>query len=142
MKPASDARLIASDNVNTEVTAPASVAIASYEKDRLASQVTAQVKRQAPAGTRPARNYRLAIEVTRYEKGNAFARAMLAGLGQMHLDGTVSLYALPAQTKVGEFSISKTFSWGGIYGAATTMETVEEEFAKAVAAAAAAEAPR
>ncbi len=33
--------------------------------------------------------------LTRYDKGNAFARAMLAGLGQIHIDGKVKLLEMP-----------------------------------------------
>ena len=33
-----------------------------------------------------------------------------------------------------EFALSKTFAWGGIYGASTTIETIEDTFADGVAA--------
>jgi len=32
-----------------------------------------------------------------------------------------------------KFEATKTFAWGGIYGATTSIETVQEGFAKAVA---------
>ena len=60
---------------------------------------------------------------------------MLIGLGQIHVDATVRLLELPAKKKVGEFSINKTFAWGGLYGGMTNMEDVERGFADGVAAA-------
>jgi hypothetical protein len=83
--------------------------------------------------TQDPRNLEVLLHVTRYDKGNAFARAMLAGLGQIHIDGTITLYKLPEHTMVEEFALSKTFAWGGIYGAATTIETIEDTFADGVA---------
>ena len=59
---------------------------------------------------------------------------MLIGLGQLHVDATVRLLELPAK-KVGEFTINKTFAWGGLYGGMTNMEDVERGFAEGVAAA-------
>ena len=58
---------------------------------------------------------------------------MLAGLGQIHLDGVISVYQLPGRSKVGEFTIKKTFAWGGVYGGITNIETIEDTFAEAVA---------
>ncbi len=60
---------------------------------------------------------------------------MLAGLGQIHIDGTVQLYQMPEHKLIGEFDMKKTFAWGGIYGAATGMEDIETTFADGVAAA-------
>jgi uncharacterized protein DUF4410 len=74
------------------------------------------------------------LHLSRYDKGNAFARAMLVGLGQIHIDGKVDIYQMPDHTLVGEFDLKKTFAWGGIYGAATSMEDIEDTFADGVAA--------
>jgi len=73
------------------------------------------------------------VTITRYEKGSAFARAMLAGLGQIHMDGNVTLYSMPAHTVVEDFSVQKTFAWGGIYGGTTTIEDIEQSFAEGIA---------
>jgi len=81
-----------------------------------------------------ARSFQGALRVTRHEKGNWFARAMLAGLGQIHLEGKVSVYQMPAHTLVEEFDLQKTFAWGGIYGASTSMEEIEDTVADGVAA--------
>jgi hypothetical protein len=60
---------------------------------------------------------------------------MLAGLGQIHVDATIRLLELPDNKKVGEFTVNKTFAWGGLYGGATSIEDVEKGFADGVAAA-------
>ncbi len=72
--------------------------------------------------------------ITRYDKGNAFARAMLAGLGQIHIDSTVTVSASGSGDTVSEFTVKKTFAWGGIYGGATRIEDVEPAFAESLAA--------
>ena len=77
--------------------------------------------------------YLIKVHITKYDKGNAFARFMIAGAGQIHVDGTVTVYTLPSKRKVEEFKITKTFAWGGIYGGVTTIKEVGEGFAMGVA---------
>ncbi|MCI4626598.1 MAG: DUF4410 domain-containing protein [Candidatus Magnetoovum sp. WYHC-5] len=74
------------------------------------------------------------VIINNYEKGNAFARAMLAGLGQIHIDANVMIKNSVTKELLTEHEVSKAFAWGGIYGGATTIEDVEEGFAKGVAA--------
>lgn len=76
---------------------------------------------------------RAAVTITRYEKGNAFARFMLMGLGQIHIDGNVVLRDATTEDALGRYEVTKTFAWGGIYGAVTRIDDVEEGFAEAVA---------
>ena len=71
--------------------------------------------------------------MTRYDEGSAFARAMLAGLGQIQIDGKVSLRDRAQDALLGEYEVNKTFAWGGVYGASTTIRDVEEGFAQGVA---------
>ena len=65
---------------------------------------------------------------------HSFQVVLLAGLGQIHLEGTISVYQMPADTLVEEFDMQKTFAWGGIYGASTSIEEIEDTFAYGVAA--------
>ena len=74
------------------------------------------------------------VQLTRYDKGSAVARAMLAGLGQIHIDARVTLKDRARDAVLGEYEVTKTFAWGGIYGATTTIENVEAGFAQGVAA--------
>jgi hypothetical protein len=75
------------------------------------------------------------VLIKRYDEGNAFARAMLAGLGAMHIDAEVTLVDRKSQDAVARHEVTKTFAWGGAYGGGTTIRDIEEGFAKAVAAA-------
>ena len=127
-----DAQITSSDRVKAQVIPAPGVAIADTERARFASQVESAIRAQARPGSRGGRDYKVVLNLSRYEKGSAVARAMLAGLGQMHIDGTVSVRTPPAAAPCGNFTISKTFAWGGMIGATTNIETVEQEFAKAV----------
>lgn len=74
------------------------------------------------------------VKMTKYDEGNAFARFMLAGLGQMHIDAIVALSDLRTDEELGKYEVAKTFAWGGIYGGSTGIRNIEDGFAKAVAA--------
>jgi len=65
--------------------------------------------------------YTLKVTIDTYEEGSAFARAILIGLGQMHLNGSVELLAgdPPKVVKSGYFE--KNYVAGGIAGATATM---------------------
>ncbi len=92
--------------------------------------VEAGVVRAAPAAMP---DLRAELELTRDDAGNAFARAMLAGLGQMHIDGRLGLRDGRDGRELGVFEVTKTFAWGGIHGAATGIRDLEPAFAEAVA---------
>ncbi|MBF0482276.1 MAG: DUF4410 domain-containing protein [Desulfovibrionaceae bacterium] len=69
----------------------------------------------------------------RFEEGNAFARAMIAGAGQMHITASVSLLDTNTRNQLAQFKVDKTFAWGGIYGASQKITDLEPGFAQAVA---------
>lgn len=111
-----------------------------FDQQRIAALVAAKVKEQAPnrfndvaaASTGPD-TLHVAIAFTRYDEGNAFARFMLIGLGQIHIDAEVTLEDRTLHTVIGKFEVTKTFAWGGLYGGLTDIHDVEEGFAEAVA---------
>jgi hypothetical protein len=72
------------------------------------------------------------IHFTRFDRGNAFARAMLIGLGQIRIEATVELTD-PHGMAVAQYAVSKDFALGGVVGASTSVEDVEEGFAKSIA---------
>jgi hypothetical protein len=126
----------ASDTVDVAIEAAENVTLLPAGRDRVAQKIKAQIdkrKGKNPAAAAP-RTMQVLLYVTRYDKGNAFARAMLAGLGQIHLDGTISVYEMPDRTLLEKFDLQKTFAWGGIYGASMSMEDIEDTFADGVAA--------
>lgn len=129
---AESARITREDKVGTKVTSTDSKMLPS-DKQRLGEKITGKVSSIAKSRAGTPRNYELAVSISRYDKGDAFARAMLAGLGQIHIDGVVAVYQMPGRKKVAEFNLNKTFAWGGIYGASVTMDTIEDTYAEAVA---------
>lgn len=129
--------ILAQDQTRVRVEAGKDVFMIDTEKLRMAEKVKLKIDalKAEKARDGSGKSFDVDLFITRYDKGNAFARAMLAGLGQIHVDGEVSVYELPDRNLVGQFSISKTFAWGGIYGASTNIEDIETTFAEGVAAA-------
>ncbi|HZP68241.1 MAG TPA: DUF4410 domain-containing protein [Rudaea sp.] len=123
------------DTANVAVSASSGVSMADFEKARVGERIRMKLaeKQALNAALADPAQYQVEVTITRYDKGSAFARAMLAGLGQIHIDGTISLYAQPAHAALEEFTVQKTFAWGGIYGASTTMEDIEQTFAEGIA---------
>lgn len=129
-------QIAASDTVDVAIEAAEKVTLLPSGRDRVAEKIKMKIderKVKNPAAPAP-RAMHVVLYVTRYDKGNAFARAMMAGLGQIHLDGTISVYQMPDHTLLEKFDLEKTFAWGGIYGSATSMEDIEDTFADGVAA--------
>jgi hypothetical protein len=132
-----DARISSPDAAQIKVDAAADVKILPRDEDRLSQKIKLRIdnRKLLNARERASQTYEVDLHLLRYEKGNAFARAMFAGLGQIHIDGNVQIYQMPEHVLVGEFALKKTFAWGGIYGAATSMDTIEDTFSDGVAAA-------
>ena len=125
----------ASDHVQVTVEAGAGVTILDYEKTRLVEQLKSHINstRAQNVSQTAARDLMVTTTVTRYQKGSAFARAMLAGLGQIHLDGHVVLSSVSDRVILSDFMIAKTFAWGGVYGATKSIEDIEDVFAQGIA---------
>jgi len=137
-KPISDLhRLCPDDEVSVKITAAKGVSMNDSNRLRLESVLTEAIKtrkKSVPCEKSVKRSFVLDSTIVRYEKGNAVARLMLAGLGQIHLDGEFSLFVMPREDQsVAEFSVQKTFAWGGLYGGITRIEDVEPAFAESVA---------
>jgi hypothetical protein len=130
-------RIDADDHVQVKVSAVAAARMEEVDRTRLGQLITTRLEERRaknPANS-DAREATATVVITRYERGSAFARAMLAGLGQIHIDGTVTVTDAPGGNRLAEFTIAKTFAWGGIYGGSTRMEDIEPVFADGVAAA-------
>lgn len=94
--------------------------MAPYEKERLTFKIIEKVKEleavsfkgfNAPEAEHDTLS--LEVTVTRYDKSNAFARGMLLGLGQIHIDGAVVLREKDTQRLLEKANVKKTFAWGG-----------------------------
>ena len=73
------------------------------------------------------------IVFTQYDRGNAFARFMIAGAGQIRIDADVMIVDAGNGQLVAQYQVSKQFAFGGVLGASTRIEDVEEGFTKSVA---------
>lgn len=107
---------------------------------RITGLVINEVKKQQPARfqqinpeTPAPATIRYRLIFTKYDPGNAFARSMLAGLGQIHIDADIVVEDPATGEVLAKYQTAKTFSWGGIYGGSVTIETVEPGFAKGIA---------
>lgn len=134
---ATESKVMATDNITVNVEAANGVEMLPSDKTILSEIIKQKVDQRKVSNMREGekRDYEVDLKVTRFQKGNAFARAMLAGLGQIHLDAEVTLLRLPDRKEEGKFTMAKTFAWGGIYGASTSMEDIEKTFGDGVAAA-------
>ncbi len=137
-KPLADVnRLCPTDEVTVKLSTSDGVVLNDITRQRLESrllQTITEKKKTAQCNTTDKRAFVLSSKITEYDEGNAFARLMLAGLGQMHITGDFILNLLPAENEsVAEFTISKTFAWGGLYGGTTRIEDIEQAFCLGVA---------
>ena len=110
------------------------------DRDRIIALVLGRVHGQIPdpsadasAMTTAPDTLYVTINFTRYDEGNAFARMMLAGLGQIHIEADVFGEDRVRQRILFKSKVTKTFAWGGAYGGATGIKDVEDGFAQAVA---------
>lgn len=124
-----------SDRISVVVEPAQEIEMLGFEKERMGAAVSRALKErmaQQPAGTE-SREYKILVTVTRYEKGNAFARSMLPGLGQVRLEGNVVVTVPDQEKPLAEFSAYKQMALGGIYGAVSGIEQVEIGFAEGIA---------
>jgi hypothetical protein len=120
---------------NLEITAEKAegVEMTPEALNRIVSLVATKVQTKAPGrfekvnASAPAA-VRYTMTFTKYAKGNAFARAMLAGLGQIHIYADVTVTDTAKNEVIGKYKITKTFALGGIYGASTRVEDCEDGF--------------
>lgn len=114
--------------------APPNMEVGEAELGLITQKVKAYIQADSPAvmASAGASAYVMKIHMTRFDRGNAFARTMLIGLGQIHIEGNVDIEDA-AGKRMAEYRVSKDFALGGIAGGTTTVEDVEDGFAKSVA---------
>lgn len=139
--PAGEAKLSRYSDLCVEVTCSQGLGLAPSDLDRMRQLIVNNVPTECSGKYKcidppvTGSNVILAkVNVTTYDEGNAFARWMLAGLGQMHIDAEVTLNDHATGEELLRSEVKKTFAWGGMYGATTRITDVEDGFAKAVAA--------
>ena len=117
---------------NVSADAATGVEMSDGDLDLICQKIKAYAQTETPGViTDGTSGLKMQVHFTKFDRGSAFARAMLAGLGQIEIDATVSLVD-PSGNKVAQYAVSKDFALGGVAGASTTVEDVEEGFAKSV----------
>ena len=143
---APDLKLCQTDDASVSVKAATGVKVEDSVLKRIEGLIKQSISAKKQVAQCPAttpRNYTLTSELTEYNDGNAFLRSMFAGLGQMHINGNFILaQAVTGDKQLADFSINKTFAWGGLYGMTQRIEGIEPAFAESVAEAIVAEAPK
>ena len=116
-----------------EISADAAGGIAMSDADfgLVCQKVRSYIQAQTPAVLAD-QGLTMKIHFTKFDRGNAFARAMLIGLGQIVIEADVSLVDKDGKT-VAVYKVAKDFALGGLAGATTSVDDVEDGFAKSVA---------
>jgi hypothetical protein len=81
--------LCATDETTVKLVASDGLVLNDVSRQRLESRLQQTInekKKMAKCKTADKRAFVLNSKITNYDEGNAFARAMLAGLGQIHID--------------------------------------------------------
>ncbi|HUN51315.1 MAG TPA: DUF4410 domain-containing protein [Candidatus Sulfotelmatobacter sp.] len=125
----------------SDITAEAKpgVVMTSFELTRIVERVRAEIGAQFPtvlvdASTAPSGGTcKMQILFSQYDRGNSFARFMIAGAGQIHIDADVLLIDAQSGQLLAKYQVSKQFAFGGVYGASTKIEDVEEGSTRSVA---------
>lgn len=130
-----EADLSAYEHIVVTVAAASEVPLDDLARERIRDHIVKSLNESRTSWATAVQGapLRLDVTITRYEAGDAFARAMLAGLGQMHIDGVAVVSDSGTDTSLGSYEASKTFAWGGLYGASVTIEDIEKSFAESVA---------
>lgn len=126
----------ADDTVVVRVEAAEPAVVLPEERARFAAETGRRLLKHAAGnaladGT--ARAWELVLQVRRYEHGNAFKRSVQAGMGAMHIDADVEVFAAGVEARVATFAVSKTYNWGGTLGGQATIADLETMVADAVA---------
>ena len=117
------------------------MALTETDKTRIKTQIIASLHKEYPNRFKDINMdnpdlamLQIVVNITRYDKGSAFGRLMLAVIGGMHIDADVILNDYASKECLARYETKKTFAWGGIYGGMTRIEDIEEGFSKAVVA--------
>jgi hypothetical protein len=111
------------------------VHMTAVDRERLMNKIVRRVNgryKEAASGSNGPHTLFASLDISNYDEGNSFLRFLLAGLGQIHIEGELRLTD-QNQTELGKYAVEKTFAWGGMYGLQTKIEDVEDGFAEAVA---------
>jgi hypothetical protein len=116
------------------------IALSQTDTDRMTKLIVEDIKTNSPNRFKTINTsapgstaLKASVAIKNYDEGSAFARFMMIGIGQIHIDADVTLADSLSNEKMAEYEVTKTFAWHGIYGAVTDIKDTEVGFCKAVA---------
>ncbi len=139
LKPESQVDLAQYRSLSIQTKASDGVSITEAAQNRIKDIVKTEVNSGCPKrfdniyiDTPRPEGILLVLNFTKYDEGNRFARAMLAGLGAMKINADVEVKDGQSGNSICKGEAGKSFAWGGMLGAMTGIEDVEKMFAKEV----------
>lgn len=105
-----------------KVEVRASCQMPSPDVAYLQTDIQQQVNKVLTGGTDIPDAYKIDVTITKYDKGSAFARFMLIGLGQMYLCGTIEIKQGEPPVVIRAGGFQKNYCVGGIAGGMATMQ--------------------
>jgi hypothetical protein len=122
--------------VNVACTAKPDVKMDPATLERIKGGILVELEHAKPSslmatanpGSRPVS---LKVTFTNYDEGNAVARLLMIGAGQIHIDGDIEIIDASGRT-IGVYKIAKQFAIGGMIGGTTRIEDVEKGFESSV----------
>lgn len=137
LDPDADKRITQRDQIAVVVVAVPGTDTGTLDLTRLAGTIRREIdRRKAAAPTpRPPRRFALSVTISRYDGGSAQGAP---GSGQTHIDGWRLLTDPDIVARLHGYrdrvADRDDFAWGRLYPAPTPIQTVEGDFAAAVAA--------
>lgn len=123
---AAEFRVDADDQVEVEVAAADGVVVTAEERARCAATLADRLRRAArdTVANGTANRWRFTVQILRYDHGDAFKRSVRAGMGAMHIETQVRMFAADG-SQVGEFAANRSYEWGGTLGGQATIDDLE-----------------
>jgi hypothetical protein len=139
LKPDSQVNLAQYKSLSIQTAAAEGVVITELAQTRIKDRIKAEVSSTCPkhfediyTDAAHPEGLLLTLNFTKYDEGNRFARAMLAGLGAMKINADVTIKDGQSGNAICNGEAGKSFAWGGMVGAMTGIEDVEKDFAKEI----------
>jgi len=86
---APESQIASTDEAKVQVETGKNASMIEAEKTRMTEKIKQKIdeRKMKNSSNSSGKTYEIVLVITKYEKGNAFARAMLAGLGKIHING-------------------------------------------------------
>ncbi len=118
--PISANQLLDYTDLHITVNSTKDIQLSKLDKKRLTQRIKDNITTEKPhrfktINRKPSnrKKLRAVVSIKEYDEGSKFARFMLPGLGQIHIDADIILSDYLSKNKLAQYEITKTFAWGG-----------------------------